>query len=315
MDTSAALLPRPRRFSGTAVFRTSAVGNLIAATVAFAGFAAILVVGAAGMRFEAGPFLQFVVLAAATCGLWSWCTARGLDRRLGDAALVVSAGIAALLTCGIISNAGLRLGAPTIDPLLLNIDGLVGIEVEAAVRAFARYPWAIDTLAWFYNSSSLAVVALIMVALVTNQRRLTFELLATVVVAMQVVALCSIATPAIGAMVHTGMLDLQGAGLPRGAGVYHLEAFEHFRAGSDPLLRLGDMNGLVTFPSFHTVLALLATQAVAHTRWRWFGVAWTATVIVSTIPIGGHYAVDLVAGFAIWGGCAWLARRVSNPSA
>ena len=132
---------------------------------------------------------------------------------------------------------------------------------------------------------------------------------------MQVVALVSIAAPAVGAMQHLGMLDLQGNGLPRGAGIYHLEAFAHFHAGSDPILRLSEMSGLVTFPSFHTVLALLATQALAETRWRWFAMAWTAGVVVSTIPIGGHYVTDLAAGFAIWAGCAWTARRFSTPSA
>jgi membrane-associated phospholipid phosphatase len=131
---------------------------------------------------------------------------------------------------------------------------------------------------------------------------------------MQVVALVSIAAPAVGAMAHLGLLDLQGAGLPSGAGVYHLDAFARYHAGTDPVVRLSEMSGLVTFPSFHTVLALLATQALAETRWRWIGVAWTAVVIVSTIPIGGHYVTDLAAGFAIWAGCARLARRVSNPS-
>lgn len=291
------------------------MGQLLIGTLAAAGLAAIAIVGAAGMRFQPGPFLQFVLLAAAMVALWAWCALRGLDRRLGDAALVVGAGICALLACGVISNAGLRLGAPTIDPLLLRADALAGIRVEDAVRAFARHRWLIDGLAWFYNASSLAVVALIAWLVVRGERRLTWELLATVVVAMQVIALCSIATPAVGAMAHTGMLDLQGSGLPRGAGVYHLDAFARFHAGADPVLRLGDMNGLVTFPSFHTVLALLATQALAHTRWRWLGVAWTAVVIVSTIPIGGHYAVDLLAGFLIWAACVGVARRVSSPSA
>ena len=64
-----------------------------------------------------------------------------------------------LLACGVISNAGLRLGAPTIDPLLLRADALAGIRVDDAVRAFARHRWLIDGLAWFYNASSLAVVA------------------------------------------------------------------------------------------------------------------------------------------------------------
>jgi hypothetical protein len=295
--------------------RLPPVGGLISGTLAASGFAAIAVVAYAGMRFEAGPFVQFLLLAAAMAGIWSWCSVRNLDRRLGDAALVVATGTCALLACGIISNAGLRLGAPTVDSWLLRADAVLGIQVETVVRSFARHPAIIAILNWVYNASSLAVVGLIAAQLAGGRRRLVWEMLATIVIAMQVIALCSIATPAIGAMNVTGMMDLQGNGLPAGAGVYHLQAFQHFYAGTDPVLRLSDMNGLVTFPSFHTVLALMATQALAETRWRWLAVGWTAAVIVSTIPIGGHYVIDLVAGFAIWAAAAAIARRVNTPSA
>lgn len=291
------------------------MGVLIGATLAFAMAAAFAVVFAASMRIDVLEFGRFVLLAVAMFGLWGWCRKRHLDPRLADGALIVGAGTLALMTCGIISNAGLRLGAPTIDTVLVAADGLVGIDVEGAVRAFAAHPWLVEILGHAYNISGPAAVALIAWTLVRGNRVLTWELVGTVVVSMQVVGVVSIALPAIGAMAHLGMLDLQGNGLPRGAGIYHLEAFAHFHRGHEPLLRLSDMSGLVTFPSFHTVLALLATQALAGTALRWVGVSWTATVIASTIPIGGHYVTDLAAGFAIWAGCAWLARRVSSPSA
>nr|WP_237489049.1 phosphatase PAP2 family protein [Tsuneonella aeria] len=219
------------------------------------------------------------------------------------------------MACGVVSNAGLRLGASPVDGLLAGIDGLVGIDVAQVVRAFAAQPATIDALAVIYNASGAIAVALIGLRLLANRRAEAWELVMTIVLAMQVVALVSIVAPAVGAMAHLAMLDLQGAGLPAGAGIYHLEAFHHFRAGTDTVLRLDDMSGLVTFPSFHTVLALVALQAVARTRLRWLGVAWAAAVIVSTIPIGGHYVIDLVAGFAIWAGAVTVARRVSTPSA
>jgi membrane-associated phospholipid phosphatase len=287
---------------------------LVALVLALAGLAAAAVVAASGMMVEWGPFVRFLLLATAMLGLAGWCRYRRLDPRVADAAAFVAAGTLALMTCGLISNVGLRLGAPTIDAYLAVTDAMVGFDVEQAVRTVADFPLAIQTLAWAYNASGVAVVILIAAAVASGRRRAAWELVATVVVAMQVVALVSIAAPAVGAMAHLGLLDLQGAGLPSGAGVYHLDAFARYHAGTDPVVRLSEMSGLVTFPSFHTVLALLATQALAETRWRWIGVAWTAVVIVSTIPIGGHYVTDLAAGFAIWAGCARLARRVSNPS-
>ncbi|WP_067679084.1 phosphatase PAP2 family protein [Tsuneonella dongtanensis] len=293
----------------------SPLAILIAATLLVASLAALAIVPSAGMRFEAAGFLQFLALAACMIGLAGWCRFRKLDPRVGDAATIVAIGTVALMACGVISNAGLRLGAAPIDVWLASADAAVGIDVERAVRAMVAHAWAIDALTWIYNASGAAIVVLIAARTVAGHRAKAWELLATVVVSMQAVALLSIAFPAIGAMAHLDMLDLQGNGLPSGAGVYHLEAFRQFHQGSDPVLRLSEMSGLVTFPSFHTVLALLAVQALADTRLRWLAVAWTAAVIVSTIPIGGHYVTDLVAGFAIWAGCAWTARRFSNPSA
>lgn len=288
--------------------------GLVALVLALAGLAAVAVVAASGMVVEVEPFLRFLLLAAGMFGLAGWCRYRDLDLRASDGAAIVAFGTLALLTCGLISNVGLRLGAPIIDAILASADAAIGIDVEQAVRAMAAFPLAIEALAWAYNASGAAVVILVAAILASGRRRTAWQLVATVVLAMQAVALVSIAAPAIGAMAHFEMLDLQGAGLPSGAGVYHLDAFARFHAGNNPALRLSEMSGLVTFPSFHTVLALLATQALAATRWRWLGVAWTVVVIVSTVPIGGHYVTDLFAGFAIWAGCAWLACRVSSPS-
>jgi membrane-associated phospholipid phosphatase len=44
-----------------------------------------------------------------------------------------------------------------------------------------------------------------------------------------------------------------------------------------------------------------------------------ALVIVSTVPMGGHYFVDLIAGFVLWWGCSttlntFLQSRARIPS-
>jgi membrane-associated phospholipid phosphatase len=112
-------------------------------------------------------------------------------------------------------------------------------------------------------------------------------------------------------MRHFALEALQGRGLPAGAVVYQWPAFTHFYSGNDAVLRLSDMGGVVAFPSFHTVLALLVTQALAGTRWRVPAMFWTAGIILSAIPMGGHYVVDLAAGFVIWLAAASIARRVT----
>ena len=293
------------------------IALLVGTALILAAIVAAAVVAASGMAVEPGGFLRFIVLAAAMLALSAWCRIRYPDPRLADAAAIVGAATLSLLLCGVIANAGLRLGAPLADARLAGVDAAFGLHVDRAVRAMAEWPLLIDGLAVVYNASGAAVAALIFVALAGQAAAKAWELVGTSVLAMQVVAVVSIALPAIGAMAHLEMGDLQGAGLPAGAGVYHLQAFAHFYTGEGGVLRLADLGGLVTFPSFHTILALLATQALWDTRLRWAGVAGSAAVIVSTIPIGGHYVIDLLAGFAIWAACATIARRaaLSTPSA
>ena len=74
------------------------------------------------------------------------------------------------------------------------------------------------------------------------------------------------------------------------------------------------MTGVITFPSFHTIMALITIQA-----WSWHRalkipiLTWNLAVIFTTLPIGGHYFVDLAAGGLVWLGwnriAAWLTTR------
>ena len=60
------------------------------------------------------------------------------------------------------------------------------------------------------------------------------------------------------------------------------------------------MQGLVTFPSFHTSLAIITTYAVRGIRFVTLPVAiLNGLVIVSTLPEGGHYLIDVIAGAII----------------
>ena len=175
----------------------------------------------------------------------------------------------------------------------------------------ATRPVFTQALSLLYNSSGLAVVGLIVLALARKSTAKAWELATTAFIAMQLVALASPAFPALGAVRQFALEQLQGHGLPTGAGVYQWPSFTHFYYGNDELLRLSDLGGVVAFPSFHTVLALLITQALGDTRWRVPAIAWTAGIILSAIPMGGHYVVDLAAGFVIWLAAASIARGVT----
>jgi hypothetical protein len=79
-----------------------------------------------------------------------------------------------------------------------------------------------------------------------------------------------------------------------------LDAFNALRDGSLTNIDVSSVQGVVSFPSFHTMLGILITYALRDTRPLFIPVAAiNAVMIVSTLPVGGHYLADVIAGAAI----------------
>jgi hypothetical protein len=82
------------------------------------------------------------------------------------------------------------------------------------------------------------------------------------------------------------------------------------------LLSFSSLQGVVTFPSFHCCLALATLFACYGVRWLFAAsLVWNGLVIVSTVPIGGHYAIDIPSGAALWlaaTATSWALSRAGN---
>ena len=89
-----------------------------------------------------------------------------------------------------------------------------------------------------------------------------------------------------------------------------LDAFNALRDGSLTKIDLSSVQGVVSFPSFHTMLGILVTYALRDTRPLFMAVAAiNAVMIVSTLPVGGHYLADVIAGAAISAAAIYGMRR------
>jgi hypothetical protein len=265
-----------------------------------AGAAALLVILAVTGMSLAADFGNFVLLAAAVGALAGYCHWRKHPWRLTDSAVIVSLVTLSLLLCGLVSCTGLRLGFPLTDSLLARGDALAGFDVSKVAAFVATQPAFSSLLHFAYNISGPLCVAAVGWNLFRKDRLLVWRVVATLVVASQITALASILFPAQGATVWLGLEALQGNGLPYGAGTYSAAEFVHFYSGGDLLVRREDMNGIVCFPSFHTVMALVILQGFANSPLKWAALLWSALTIVSTVPMGGHYVIDLGGGVLVW---------------
>lgn len=89
----------------------------------------------------------------------------------------------------------------------------------------------------------------------------------------------------------------------------HLTDLFALRNASASEFVFSDMQGIVTFPSYHTVMALLAIYVYRRTSFFWFVVALNILMLISTPLYGGHYLIDMIGGGFVATVSIYLHRR------
>ena len=223
--------------------------------------------------------------------------------QLASGVLVMITGSAIL--AGIISNAGLRLRRPLIDAFLSRADHALGLDTPALVLTFVGHPILNEALSLAYLSAVPIMFVTAVWFAVRGQTERVWEIGWGFSVCILLCAIISIHYPAIGNFAYANLEGVPGRGLPAGSGTYHLVAFRSLHEGTEPILDLRQMGGLVTFPSFHVIMPLIVVWAFRGcAKAVWAASIWGIAVVVSTIPIGGHYVIDLAGGVLLWLGTA-----------
>lgn len=197
--------------------------------------------------------------------------------------------ISSALTAGVIANAGMRLRFPLIDAQLAATDRAMGLNTSALVLMVAERPFVADVLNWAYTSIFPLTFATAMLLSCKGAVNRLWELTLGFGASIVIAATISVFLPALGHFLYAGLDNLSGHGLPVGSGIYHMDAVATYREGSTRLLDLRKLDGVVTFPSFHMIAAIVVAYAFRGTGWIGRIVqGWCALVAFSTIPIGGH---------------------------
>jgi len=230
-----------------------------------------------------------------------------------DQRLELLAGSMALLlwsaaTCAIIAHAGMRLRRPLVDDILASADLAIGIDTPRLVMAFAGHPLLGTLLYAIYLSAVPAVLITVLLLSLAGKASRLWEVIFGYCSGLLICALASVAWPALANFVHAGIKPEQTHGLPTSAGVFFLDSVRYYRDGYNPIVDPHYFDGVVTFPSFHTIMALIVAYACRGTLLSGLAYFWAAVLIISTVPIGGHYVVDLWAGSLLWTVCIYFGR-------
>lgn len=296
----------------TALYATKAYARgiwILIVAMAAATFASFLLTGVRVDPFSRPLLLlPFGVLGTTW---WFYTTVRP-DGRLQALARSFMQVLLILLFGTLLSYAAAAASFPLQDANLLSIDSALGIDRRAYIDFFARRPWLHNTvtLAYFTLMPQFVVVPLVLFFAHQPQRMQQFTFAAGA--ALFATVAISLFTPALS----TVYLDLglpAHAKLPDHLGM-HIPIMEKLRTGAPYLIHLDAIEGLITFPSFHTIGALLFIWALWTVRIvRWLALAFNAALIAATPIIGTHYFIDLAGGavvalFAV-AAARWLSRR------
>ena len=145
---------------------------------------------------------------------------------------------------------------------------------------------------------------LVILALTASSRFLRLQqYILTVVIALAVTLVIFTFMPAVGAYANLRVPAEHYANLAPIVTFEQMQHLEAMRNGTWPVIR--DMEGLISFPSFHTISAILFNWALLPIKkLRWWVLGLNAALIASTPVQGAHYFIDifggaLVAAFAI----------------
>lgn len=202
-----------------------------------------------------------------------------------------------LLILGILlSYAGTAANFPLRDAELYRADLTMGLSHTAYLSYFEARPWLEHIIGATYVTlvPQLALLPLLLTACGrTNQaHRFLFAL----GIALSLTNLIAVFVPSVSTFYYLDVTPAQIAKMPAEMKSL-LVTIEGLRSDAIQTIRLDNLEGLVTFPSFHTAGGLLlAWAALSIPYFRWCGVALNAALIVSTPLVGGHYFIDLFGG-------------------
>jgi len=190
---------------------------------------------------------------------------------------------------------------PLKDGLLAVLDQRLGFHWLSFLSAANNHPLLARLLTEAYESTALLTQGVVVwLAIRRNGERLS-EFLALLALSSVGLAIGMVLLPAAGANVYFAPTPQLFDNFAAGGKMWgFLDAFHGLRDGSLRTIDMSSVQGVVSFPSFHTMLGVITTYALRDTRAVFIpAILLNGTMIVSTLPVGGHYLVDVVAGAAV----------------
>lgn len=242
--------------------------------------------------------------SAAMIGLL-WTTDRFYTRyrvRPAFAALVTSVMLIILFSIvgGILSYLVAAQGGALWDARLQRWDLALGFDWLGYARWVNDHPTLATLYRWAYVSMIPQLLVMVLALTATNRlREMRIAICAAILAGLAAVLLSGL-TPAVGNYIHLNLGPSDLPNLRPAAAVVHYADLTGLRDGSLRLIDVTRIEGIITFPSYHSALGAIFIWGFAQLgRAGWAGMLWAGLMLLATPIDGAHYLVDVLAGIAL----------------
>jgi membrane-associated phospholipid phosphatase len=231
------------------------------------------------------PYMLYFVAA------YCYCAWAGMARLAEVLLISVSLYLFCLVLCPFVHIAA-RFSLPLVDRDLQHIDSF-GIETATIMHLIARVPGALHFFVRAYYSLPELVLAALFVPIFAGKAHVSRRALASMILGALITQALFLIWPAVGPWT-TEPITAQ----PDQAAITRYLAL--LQSGH-PMKIDWTCGAIISFPSFHVVLAVLSALSLAKTfpRLRWFAFAIAAVICISTLTTGWHYVSDVLGGLIV----------------
>ena len=297
-------------------FVTARLQSLLLAIVAAAAAADVAWASAQHFDIDARAYGLLALLSLALAGGGLFYDRIRKDERLAAMLLGTSFLIAMSASFSVLNYLLLTVAGARIDAPLATLDRALGVDWPALMAFVAHYPRANMVLQLIYVSV-LPQIAVLILALGFLGRpdqiyRLCLSVAAGAAVAIAVWAVA----PSFGAFSVYDLPANVSSHLALALDGRYAHQLVGLLANGPGRIAPGAAKGLIGFPSYHAVLALLVVwYARPLPVLRWLALGIDAVVLVATPIQGGHHVVDVLAGFAVAALAVWFAAAAARFAA
>jgi membrane-associated phospholipid phosphatase len=232
---------------------------------------------------------------------------------LSHAANVLSQLIAASMLIAPLTYMAASLNYPLQDRNLFAIDQFMGLDWRSYLNTVDQY--GLGSICNFgYRTFSWQPLLVPIFLCLSGKAARAYQFSLAFVLTVVATVVISAFLPATGAYTFLGLSPADYPHLHPLADFDHMRHLPLLREGKMRVLEIGQLTGIVTFPSFHAAGAILYL-------WAWWAIPWmraialvcNALLLLSTPIDGGHYFIDVIAGAALAVLFILAVRRLSRP--